>query len=399
MKVLFYASNHRGHYFSYLAKAMPAFLECGVQVSLAASPEAFVSPEFDRCLQPFGDQIQQVKIERLPSSPLRNAFQRARQLRRIVREQQPDHLWVLYADGLWQIVTLLGKLGYRVFPAGLTTEAWMYRGKFTYPGNRSPGALLRRGLFRQALRRDDFTKLHLDDELLFEFASRVTSRRVKTVLTPNPVESYEPVSTTEARRKMSLPDKGYYIGITGMISGFKGVPQLLDAFTELMSGERIRADTFLLLAGPQHPEIRMLLTRSPYAELVEKGKLISIDRFLGQREMFLATSACDLIAAVYPSHSGRSSIILWAAAAGRPVLGSAKGCIGYVVEKQRLGSTVDPTDHVALCRAVATAINQPYSDDMRANARRYAQTHSLERYRETATRLVRERLGQAAPNH
>jgi glycosyltransferase involved in cell wall biosynthesis len=88
-----------------------------------------------------------------------------------------------------------------------------------------------------------------------------------------------------------------------------------------------------------------------------------------------------------------------AIAAGVPVLGSDFGPIREDIERYRVGATADPTDPVAIRRALRRLLDLPDAefDELRANARR-AHLEELNWERESARLLaVYERLASAVP--
>lgn len=262
------------------------------------------------------------------------------------------------------------------------------------------GNRVRRVMFRSLLRRGVFDRLHIDHELLYDKASRWAARsRSKTelVLTPNPILLADPMNKADARRELGLPVSGRLVTTTGMIASWKGVDRLLAAFLQFTEGSGSKVDDRLLLSGPHSDEIREILGQPAYRALVERGQIVSIDRFLNEQQMFTCAAAGDLTAAVYPHPSGRSSIILWAAAAGRPSLGTDAGCIGYVIRQQRLGLTAESLAPQPLARQIEQALAMPWTDDDVARVRQYASTHSVENYQRVACDFVRRRLGVNAP--
>ena len=92
---------------------------------------------------------------------------------------------------------------------------------------------------------------------------------------------------------------------------------------------------------------------------------------------------------------GRSSILLWAAAAGRPVLGVNRGCIARIIEHEELGWTCDVHDTNAFQEALVTAMKTPWSESDEQRAVQYARWHSIDNYRTLNSAFVRERYGQA----
>jgi glycosyltransferase involved in cell wall biosynthesis len=374
---------------------LPGFLSLPAQLILATTPEALASIEYERTLAPFRHLIQvQSLCTQPPGGVLLRATHRLRELRRAVNVVRPDHLCLLYTEGLWQLLAVADVIHWLPLDRSLTIEGWAYRGDFAFPEEISAGARLRRVLFRRMLRSGLFDRLHVDHEVLFEQALQwapMTSTEV--VLTPNPVAIQPPLSTAEARQRLSLPSSGRMVVGTGMIAPRKGMDLLLAAFEIHLRSGRARQDDRLLLAGPHSIEITAMLARSPYRELAHDGRVCSLDRFLTESELFASASAGDLTVAVYPGHTGRSSTILWAAAAGRPSLGTARGCIGHVVRAERLGLTCDELSADAVANRLADALEMEWSSDDETRVRRYAQLHSIERYQATASALVRSRTG------
>ena len=112
--------------------------------------------------------------------------------------------------------------------------------------------------------------------------------------------------------------------MSGVIARFKGA----DLFLEAYRMRRQRGDqppVSALLAGPLQDDIRPLLQADPYRGWVADGSIVVIDRYLSEYEMYAAAAAVDLVVAPYFKHQNRSSIILWAAAAGRPCIGPVEG--------------------------------------------------------------------------
>jgi glycosyltransferase involved in cell wall biosynthesis len=401
MHVLIYEPQHTGHHLPYLARLLPALLDLPIRVTLATTRETVASDEFHAELEAFLPRLRVIDRCEKPEKgrPARYAFRTLRELSTIVREEQPDHLLVMYGDALWIMyaamhATTLGLCGRRLRQQ--SSEAILYRGGFTYPDAGGRGNPLKRLLFRHALRSRLFDRWHLDDEIMHDFASRTLGARSHEVtLPPNPVNIEGGLGMDEARRELGLSSAGRIMSLSGAIARYKGADRLLRAFAKHLDA-RERSDT-LVLAGPHEDEVRDVLADSEVARHVASGRIVSIDRFLSAHEMFLFAAAADVVAAPYPNHSGRSSIILWAAAAGRPVLATARGTIGFVTREHGMGMTVDPRDGAAFVDAIGDAFEMPWSRSDERRVRLYAREHSFQRYQSHMSRRVRELLGNDDP--
>ena len=139
-----------------------------------------------------------------------------------------------------------------------------------------------------------------------------------------------------------------------------------------------------------------MLNRPTYREFVAAGDIVSLDRYLNEQEMYASAAASNVVTAPYPDHQGRSSIILWAAAAGRPSLGTDASCIGHVIREQRLGAICDVLDTEVLAEAIEKALGTPWTNEDAQRVRRYAEFHRVENYRRVASELVRRRIAGAS---
>jgi len=395
MRVLFYEPNHSGHHFAYFERMLPGFLQLPIKVGLATTSDALSSEEFRNTLAPLSDRIELIDCCRplIKGNALRNARRRTQDLRTAVDDWQADHVCVLYADGIWETAVLGGLLGKPFLNDHVVAEAWMYRGGFAYSDANRLVDRVRRRLFRKLLNRGDFAKIHFDDELTLDYVASLPESNTQVVLPANPVKIRTPLARNEAQAILGIPSGGPLMSSSGRIARFKGSHLALEAFAKLAgdSDEPYR----LLLAGPYEQAILDQISEPALARLRDAGRLIVFDRFLSEEEMLLVAEASDLVLAPYPNHSGRSSIILWAAAAGVPVLAVNRGCIEHVVERQQLGATCNVQDISLFAKAMQSSLATNWREEDVARVRDFARWHSIENYQQMSASLVRERLSAA----
>jgi glycosyltransferase involved in cell wall biosynthesis len=394
MRVLFYEPFHTGHHLAYLARMLPGFYDLPVELILATTPEAVKTPEFERTVGPLAERL---RIETIctnpPQRPIRNAHHRLAELCEAIQELQPDHVALMYADHVWQIAALQSLVRTRPWTNDLCVEGWIYYGRFAEAARRGARDVIYRRLFRRLLKTGLFARLHIDHEILYEFASRHRGTSpTEVVLAPNPVVLFPMLEKCEARRRLGLPIEGRIVSLSGMISQWKGARLLLDAFADYVESGRAEESDRLLLAGPHDAAVRAILQTARYKDWLRQGRVLSLDKYLSEVEMFLVASASDLVTAPYPNHQGRSSIILWAAAAGRPSLGVDEGCIAHVIQKEKLGWTCAVSDPLTFAEAIASALAQDWSPSDAQHVRRYAEFHSVENYQRVSSDLLRRRL-------
>lgn len=399
MRVLLYEPNYTGHHYAYLAHMLPGLLDLPVEPVLATTEIGIRSKEFSLTLAPFREHLHiETCCTPLPKRVWRNVFHRLRELVRAVRITRPDHVYILYADGIWELLALQSLLKRWPLRSGnaegnLVVEAWLYRGGFTYPDATYAAAKIRRWLFHYLIGTGRFAAMHLDDELMFEFADQYQKNGgTRVILTPNPVNFHPSTSKTDARLRLGLAVDRRIVCSNGMVSHWKGMDRLIEAFRRHLA-RRGSAEDQLILAGPHTDDIRTMLSTAPYRTLVADGRLRSIDRYLTSVEMFDFAAASDLMVAASPRHPGRSSIILWSAAAGRPSLGTAWGCIGHVIRSEHLGLTCNVLDPDEFAYQLGEGLAIPWTETDVQRVRHYAEFHRIENYQRVATTLLRERVG------
>lgn len=392
-KVLFYEPDANGHHFPYLARMLPGFFGQGYELLLATTPEALSSEQFQRFLAPLESHFQTVEAQpKIKSSSFRIAKQRVADIRRLHKTHTPDHTFVAYADGLWQIMAFQALLG-RSRPTGPgTLEGIVYRGGFTYPTATSFTQKVKRFLFRRLCSKGIFDRLLLDDEYLYDFAKTLKGRsKTRLELAVNPVTFFS-IDGDAARQRLGLTSSNQIISLSGMIDPRKGADRLIEAFTHVAT--QGLTDAVLLLAGPHSDAIKDILSEPLVKPLCEANRIISLDQLLDEQDMYSVAAASDLVTAPYPNHMGRSSILLWAAAAGRPVLGVDRGCIARIIEQEQLGWTCDVHDQQAFRDAMVTALQSPWAEEDQQRAVTYSSWHSIDHYRTLNSAFVRQRYGE-----
>ncbi len=392
--LLIYEPDHNGHHYSYLARMLPGFVDSEVSIILATTPEGASSKQYDFYLRPFEEHFRLIQdCVAPPRSPLRIAWRRAVEIKKLQKKYAADHVFVAYADGVWQVLAALSVVLGASRKRSYSIEGILYRGDFTYPDVRKVSGQIKRSLFRRLLSKTIFDRLLIDDDYLYDFANKVLAEIKNPItridLAVNPIEFFD-VEKDEARRKFGFYGGSRVISLSGMIDNRKGAHLLVEAFVAAIN-DGLR-DTVLVLAGPHSEAVRLLLQQDENRLHVECGRIISIDRLLNERDMYSVAAASDVVAAPYPNHSGRSSIVIWAAAAGRPVLGTERGCIGLVIKRESLGTVCDVRDTGLFTREISRVFENPWSEADAARAKAYAGCHTIQNYRTLNAGFMRSKL-------
>lgn len=85
--------------------------------------------------------------------------------------------------------------------------------------------------------------------------------------------------------------------------------------------------------------------------------IILYDEYIPENEVSEVFRKSDVILAIYDkSHVGSNGILVWAAGAQKPVIGTKYGMIGEIVKKNQFGLTVDPEDPKDIAKKITTMI-------------------------------------------
>ncbi len=385
--------NPSGHHFAYVRRLLPALAELGAEVTLATSPAGMQSVEY---------QIHLADVEALctPAAvlafdpqerPIRRHRVFAAELAALPGILGADHVLVPYADGAMQMAGLRRMTGRFRVASGVEFEALLMRGSFAYKAPSVREAASSRAWIALTTAAPFRTVHHLDPFVVAALRERGPALARRTTLLADPVEPFESPSRPEARRILGIPEDGRYIGCVGPMDLRKGIDLLVEAFM----AARLAPTDRLLLAGTHDPVIRAQLagTAEP---LVRQGRILSIDRYLGEEEMRTAIAAMDVVCTPYPphrGHSGSSSIVIHAASQDRFVLGEASGWIGRTIDAFGLGATSQTIDKPAFARAIASSLDAAVGYRLSPAGQRFVSFHSPSNFIAGFTRRVRERMG------
>lgn len=371
-------SGHRGYYVKVLAKHLA---ELGFEVGVTVSDGSQNEPEYQQQISDLEGICQFLIVEPCRGKPAQIARQRFQRLVDVVKKFKPQHVYVPYADGLSQV------WGAKWFPSKkvafgdseLFIEGLMMRGTHAYPTNRL-SAKLKSLLSFRLTKRARWDCLHHLDPLSYQHFPK-TNRHS---LLP---EATDPLSVTnreEACKILSLPSDKKIIACPGGVNERKGVHLLLKAYQRAAL-----SDTCLVLFGRHSKGIKQLLGSDLY-DMIESKRIISVDRFVTNQEFDSLFAVADLIVAPYSNHIGSSSIVIRAARAGKPLVCTNQGWIGWAATRFGLGATCNPHN----VNEFAAKLELNGSKDLNHDARgEFVKFHSLENHLAHWTLRIRERAG------
>lgn len=301
--------------------------------------------------------------------------------RRFVERLQPEWCLLMQFDFL-QLHLILGKP-----PAHRPRIAGIYfRPSFHYaaltgwrPSWRERLNDARKRLtLKRALRNEMFdTLFSLDPFVVPEIDSWQTGTTVLALpdgFSP-PVQAPEAVSHgIESGRRIALT--------YGSLAERKGIFSVLDALPNLP--EALQRRLAIVFAGRIHePDRSAFRDAIARAERTTQVQIVVDDRFLPEPELAAWIDAATLLLVAYRHHIGSSNVLIRAAAAGKPVVGSDYGLVGEQIRRRRLGLAVNTNDPATLAAALADMLEAPDRHFDPAEAARFAEANTAAAFAET----------------
>ncbi len=153
----------------------------------------------------------------------------------------------------------------------------------------------------------------------------------------------------------------------GVLSERKGMLALAHAW---------RGQGHLVLAG-RVPKDEPLAAQAA-TTLAARPDVTWMNEYVSEERMASLFRAADVVLVPYQYHVGSSNVLIRAAAAGKPVIGSQSGLVGRLIAEHHLGLAVDTTQSDALAHALAHASSPDALSFDPASAARFAAANTPE---------------------
>lgn len=195
------------------------------------------------------------------------------------------------------------------------------------------------------------------------------------VVVPDPsLNFYNYCSKEEARERLGLPQDENILLYFGVLSFEKGIDILLNAIKTL--NEKF----YLVIAGRPIHFIKSFIDDFKN-NLNNPERIISHIDYIPENKVPLYFLSSDLVILPYrKTFLGTSGVLQQACGAGKPVIASDVGEIGYIVKKFNLGIVVEPESVHSLREGIKNfLINKKRFQNSVENALKYAEEHSIKR--------------------
>ncbi|MGE5148056.1 MAG: glycosyltransferase, partial [Candidatus Eiseniibacteriota bacterium] len=283
-----------------------------------------------------------------------SGFARWRVMRRYLRRTAADAGHFMGLDHLSLPLALgLGAAGRRVTGI-LFRPSVHYREISAYrPSRRERLRDARKSLlYRLMLRNSALSRVLTLDPYFASYAETHFGAGHKVVALVDPVCLPPAASAPE-----NTPTNRFHLLMFGALTARKGVMQFLEALEHV--SDAVAARLAVVVAG----RVEAALAR-PFADAAARlGRRADLQfhaeqRWLRPEEIAALVAWSDAVLAPYQRFVGSSGVMLWAAAAGKPLVTQDFGLLGRLVTDHGLGAAVDCTDPAKLAAAIETLVER-----------------------------------------
>lgn len=350
MHVLIIEAALSGHHSGYLGRISAAYMEAGHTVTVTVLQRDALHPSLGRLKTQFGvafnvlplvdarydDALNSRLGEPGREFALRRLFGQAYSI--VNRARAVDYVFLPYLDYCLYAFGLLGS------PFGLTQWGGIcMRPSFHYRhfGVIAPTpklATTKRALFLRLLRSKTLKSVYTIDELLNCYvAERYSQWAHRLRYLPDPAELNGSHTYESARHALGIPGGAVVVLVYGAIDERKG----LDALVAAISSPEVPKTLHLLVVGQQSATIQPVLQSTDVSTLTQEGRCHIINSFVDDAMEQMVFAASDIIWLGYRNHYVMSGVLVLAASAGKSVIATQDGLIGWYTWERKLGHVVN----------------------------------------------------------
>lgn len=321
--------------------------------------------------------LSRVRLDYLPEQQVKAWYQSPMILRSFsewkavlqgVKKHQVDQVLLMYADyfqlGLrWGASCPVPVAGILFRPPYALNQGGWYEKLKTW-------------VLRQCLKAKGFQPLFILNESLHEGIQALSPHaEVRTL--PDPFEPIEVgAQTQEAFQKLYPKTQGKIQLLSfGYLDERKGIQALCQGLAQLSPESQSQIQ--LLLMGTCTPDFEQQLKQ--WTALAPRVECLLATTYQSEAMVQCAFQSCDWVWVGYPNFMGSSSVLVRAAAAGKPSLGGPEGEIGYLLAERNLGLSFPSYEAKVIAEALEKILNGQAKVKKEALFA-FAKAHSLENF-------------------
>lgn len=353
MHILIFEVALSGHHANYLEHIAALFLSKGHRVTVSVLEKHVSEPMFSKLHNAYP---QQLKVSALPELSL--SLKIAKRLgvagtelrhwlmfkiffQQLNATEKVDTVFFPYLDYCLHVISLLGSPSMSVSWAGICMRPSFHYRDFGVLAPEPKWRSIKARLFRRLLRQRGLKKIFTIDELLEKHVhQKHPSLATRLMFVPDPAELSSRYDQASARNLLRLVHDDFIVLVYGAIDQRKGVDQLLQGLTHQKMLRNVR----VLVVGRHTPALREQFSREPL--------VTSIDTYADCNTEEAAFRAADVVWMGYRSHYVMSGVLVLAAMAGKPVLATRSGLIGWMTQRYALGLTIDCDNGFEVAKAL-----------------------------------------------
>ena len=385
MKIQLIEAFHGGHHTNYIEALLPTFrrnLESGhvSEVTITVT-----KTHHEQLLRQGIAKQEAVNLRFLPTFPdinpnpsLQDRYKLFQSINQSVEEVNADALICTSADYDVMFSALLKSNASYGARQGCKSVGVFHYG---YPRSKNLAwkENLKQKIYETAWKNAAWDRFLFVNPLMYEYIKQQNSTfSGKTTLLPDPVPAAISVETIEARKRLGIPQDGFYLGFVGMMDTRKAIPELLAAFVHA----KAHLSSRLLLAGMLAQEYHQLI-QEKYADLVKSQRIVLINRHLSNDEVQLGYAAIDAQALLQYRRINLSANLLKAVAYGKPILVDNYGYTGMMTNRFGLGSSCDVHNIDSISHAMTHLIETAKNFKQTPQTKRLIEFHHVDNYANT----------------
>ncbi|MCY4233542.1 MAG: glycosyltransferase [Bacteroidetes bacterium] len=319
-----------------------------------------------------------------PGTLIEISKEQGRILNDTLTEIKPSHCLLMDFD-LFQIPLALGlRFQFPLVICGIYFRPFLELGKSVQLRDgfrRYVRYMRKRAIFSSALNNPHLSSLFSLDRY---FVDAYHSSRAHILSLCDGIESQNPsMNATQMKQQIGFEDHRKVALFFGSIAKRKGIFELLEAITILSPSDQEKL--CLVIVGKVASEDQnTLLYQLESLERSSRVQLIKELHFITDVEMANYMTASDLVLLPYIGHTHSSGILVRAAIAGKPVLGSNDGLIGRYIRDYKLGLDVISTDPSEIATGILMWLNSPDTFPFASSkSNEFASKHSAKQFSKT----------------
>ena len=387
-----YAGGHHGLFVQHLVRYWGDHRVIGTLELMVTDAFLEKHPQVNALIDTYPEA--DILIRRIPPLPpranastralLQNDRQQGQLLASALEAAQPSHVLLMYFDHLQVSLATRLRKNRSLHMAGI-----YFRPSFHYPiqgriqqsFTQRVKQLRKKVQLRFALRNPTFKTLFSLDPYVVPTIQKMT-QKTRVLALPDGVE--HALDTVDSPQESWGVEEGRLLALCfGSLARRKGIFSVLEALPHLQRA--LQSRLALVFAGAVvASERNALLQKITEMRDQTQVQIVLDDRFVHDAEVHPMIKRADLVLVPYQHHIGSSNVLIRAAYAGIPVLGSNYGLMGAQIAEHHLGTALDSTNPVAIADGLAAHIttNTPTGFDP-TSARAFGMANSADAYAET----------------